>query len=52
VSFSIAQSAQAVNNHTPVVVVDGSGKAADIISYAWRYLHANEYGFSSFVLLS
>ncbi len=29
----------AVDEGTPVVTIEGSGMAADMISYAWRYLH-------------
>ena len=28
---------EAVDKGTPVVVIDGSGRMADVISYAWRY---------------
>lgn len=25
---------------TPIVVIDGSGKAADVLAYAWKFLHS------------
>jgi hypothetical protein len=34
---------QAIDQRTPIVVVDGSGKAADVLSYVWRYLHSTEF---------
>ncbi len=34
---------QAVENNTPVVVIEGSGRAADLIAYAWRILHCEKY---------
>eukprot|EP00052_Salpingoeca_macrocollata_P022389 m.194400 g.194400 ORF g.194400 m.194400 type:complete len:1763 (-) comp21786_c0_seq1:135-5423(-) len=30
---------KAVESRTPVVVLEGSGRAADLLSYAWRLLH-------------
>ena len=37
--FSLQIVVEAVLKHTPVVVVQGSGRCADIIAYAWKYLH-------------
>lgn len=31
--------AEALRDRTPVVVIEGSGRAADVIAYAWHYLH-------------
>eukprot|EP00050_Salpingoeca_kvevrii_P002038 m.185860 g.185860 ORF g.185860 m.185860 type:complete len:1506 (-) comp10522_c1_seq1:295-4812(-) len=31
----------AVKNGTPLVVVQGTGKAADVLAYAWEFLHAD-----------
>lgn len=28
-----------VKNDTPLVVVEGTGRAADVIAYAWHFLH-------------
>lgn len=41
---------QAIEKNTPVVVVEGSGRAADILAYAWRMLHCEKY--NTFVLVS
>lgn len=30
---------QAIYEGTPVVVMEGSGRAADVLAYAWRFLH-------------
>eukprot|EP00041_Stephanoeca_diplocostata_P039357 m.1618112 g.1618112 ORF g.1618112 m.1618112 type:complete len:2175 (-) comp25376_c1_seq2:5314-11838(-) len=30
---------KSIATRTPVVVIEGSGRVADVISYAWRYLH-------------
>eukprot|EP00048_Salpingoeca_helianthica_P009388 m.134912 g.134912 ORF g.134912 m.134912 type:complete len:1743 (+) comp14855_c0_seq3:157-5385(+) len=30
---------QAVHSRVPVVVIEGSGRAADLVALAWRYLH-------------
>ncbi len=40
---TMASALKAVQERTPLVVVDGSGKAATAISYAWRYLHSDEF---------
>lgn len=34
--MSLTVSSEAVSKGTPVVVIDGSGRMADVISYAWR----------------
>ena len=31
---------EAVKNKTPLVVIDGTGQAADLIAYAWNYMHS------------
>jgi hypothetical protein len=36
---NIDQLAQSTENCTPIVVVDGSGKAADFIASTWRHMH-------------
>ena len=28
--------------HTPIVLIDGSGQAADALTYAWRYLQSTK----------
>jgi len=30
---------EAIESNTPVVVIEGSGRMADVIAYAWRYLN-------------
>jgi hypothetical protein len=30
---------EAIDSRTPVVVIEGSGRVADILSYAWRLVH-------------
>ncbi len=36
---------KSIENNLPVVVVEGSGRAADILSYAWRMLHCERLAF-------
>ena len=36
---SVSVRFQALRSRTPVVVMEGSGRAADVLSYAWRLLH-------------
>ena len=48
----MATALKAVHERTPVVVIDGSGKAASVLSYAWRYLHSSEYVVSLVILMS
>lgn len=36
--------AKAIEKRIPVVVVEGSGRAADILAYAWRMLHGERCG--------
>jgi hypothetical protein len=40
---TIRTALNAKRNSTAIVVIEGSGKAADMLAYAWRYLHSNEY---------
>lgn len=35
---------------TPLVVVDGSGQAADVLAYAWNFLHSSQAKCSSYTI--
>lgn len=37
ITLSIVE--QAIRTAMPVIVLEGSGRCADVISYAWRFLH-------------
>ena len=35
---------EASRQHTPIILVDGTGQAADVLTYAWRFLESPRYG--------
>ena len=41
---TIGTAHDAILNGTPLVVVEGTGGAADVLAYAWRFLHDTGYG--------
>ncbi len=36
---TLKQAEHSIQDRQPVVVMEGSGRMANVISYAWRYLH-------------